>query len=160
MATADTLVHAMDRAEVSRSVVMGMGWTDLLVAREANDYIIEAVQQNPQRLTGFCSVNPAWGDAALEEAERCAAAGVTGVGELHPDTQGFDITDGASLAPFMDTARRLRLAGIGARLRAGGTFVYQARARPPRRGCAGSSRISRAIPLSAPIGAAGCRSTR
>ena len=109
MATADTLVQAMDQAEVSRSVVMGMGWTDLLVAREANDYIIEAVQQNPQRLTGFCSVNPAWGDAALEEVERCAAAGLTGVGELHPDTQGFDITDGASLAPLMDAARRLGL---------------------------------------------------
>ena len=109
MATAETLIQAMDAADVSRSVVMGMGWSDLLVAREANDYIIEAVQQNPQRLTGFCSVNPAWGDAALEEIERCAAAGLAGVGELHPDTQGFDITDAAGLAPLMDTARRLKL---------------------------------------------------
>ena len=109
MATAETLIEAMDASDVSRSVVMGMGWTDLLVAREANDYIIEAVQQNPQRLTGFCSVNPAWGEAALEEVERCASAGVTGVGELHPDTQGFDITDAAGLAPLMDTARRLKL---------------------------------------------------
>ena len=78
MATADTLVQAMDRAEVSRSVVMGMGWTDLLVAREANDYIIEAVQQNPQRLTGFCSVNPAWGDAALEEVGTLRRRGLDG----------------------------------------------------------------------------------
>lgn len=109
MATAETLIEAMDAANVSRSVVMGMGWTNLLVAREVNDYIIEALQQNPQRLTGFCSVNPAWGDAALEEVERCAAAGLAGVGELHPDTQKFDITDGARLAPFMDAARRLGL---------------------------------------------------
>ena len=109
MATVETLIEAMDAAEISRSVVMGMGWTDPLVAREANDYIIDAVQRYPQRLTGFCSVNPAWGDSALEEVERCAAAGLAGVGELHPDTQGFDITDGAGMAPLMDSARRLGL---------------------------------------------------
>ena len=107
MATVETLIEAMDAAEISRSVVMGMGWTDPLVAREANDYIVDAVQRYPQRLTGFCSVNPAWGEAALEEVERCAAAGLAGVGELHPDTQGFDITDGLGLAPLMDAAHRL-----------------------------------------------------
>ena len=109
MATVETLIEAMDAANVSRSVVMGMGWTNPLIAREANNYIIEAVQQSPHRLTGFCSVNPAWGEAALEEVERCASAGVAGVGELHPDTQGFDITDATGLAPFMDAARRLGL---------------------------------------------------
>ena len=109
MATAETLVHAMDRAGVSRAVVMGMGWTDPALAREVNDYLIESVQQNPQRLTGFCSVNPAWGDEALAEVERCVAEGLTGIGELHPDTQGFDITDGPGLSPFMDAVRRLGL---------------------------------------------------
>ncbi len=109
MATAETLIEAMDAAEISRSVVMGMGWTDQLVAREANDYIIDAVQRHPQRLTGFCSVNPAWGESALEEVERCAAAGLAGIGELHPDTQAVDITDGDALAPLMDAARRLGL---------------------------------------------------
>lgn len=109
MATVETLIEAMGAAEISRSVVMGMGWTDPLVAREANDYIVDAVHRHPQRLTGFCSVNPAWGEAALEEVERCAAAGLAGIGELHPDTQGFDITDGAGLAPLMDAARRLGL---------------------------------------------------
>ena len=109
MATAETLVHAMDRAGVSRAVVMGMGWTDPALAREVNDYLIESVQRNPQRLTGFCSVNPAWGDGALAEVERCVAEGLTGIGELHPDTQDFDITDGPGLAPLMDAARRLGL---------------------------------------------------
>ena len=109
MATAETLVDAMDRAEVSRAVVMGMGWTDPVLAREVNDYLIESVQQNPHRLTGFCSVNPAWGDDALAEVERCAAQGLTGIGELHPDTQGFDIADGPDLASLMSTARRLTL---------------------------------------------------
>ena len=109
MATAETLVDAMDQAGVSRAVVMGMGWTDPALAREINDYLIESVRLNPQRLTGFCSVNPAWGDGALAEVERCVAGGLVGIGELHPDTQGFDITDGPGLAPFMEVARRLGL---------------------------------------------------
>ena len=108
-ATAETLLAAMDRAGVARAVVMGMGWTDPELAREANDYIIESVAHQPDRLTGFCSVNPAWGDGALAEVERSAAAGLRGIGELHPDTQGFDLTNKPRLAPMMDAARRLGL---------------------------------------------------
>ena len=40
---------------------------------------------------------------------RCASAGLKGVGELHPDTQDFDITNAANLSPFMAAARRLKL---------------------------------------------------
>ena len=40
-----------------RSVVMGFGWCDPEIAREANDYVIQAAAKYPERLTGFCSVN-------------------------------------------------------------------------------------------------------
>ncbi len=109
MADAEALIDAMDREEVSRAVVMGLGWTDLELAREANEYVVEAVSRYPQRLIGFCSVNPAWGDRAAAEAARWAEAGCRGIGELHPDTQGFDITSKAQLEPLMDAARRLGL---------------------------------------------------
>ena len=105
IASAEDLLAAMDRDGVERAVVMGMGWTDRQTAAEANDYIIQAVQDNPSRLTGFCSVNPAWGEPAVSEAKRCAAAGLVGIGELHADTQDFDITDAAAMAPVMDLAR-------------------------------------------------------
>lgn len=105
IASADDLLEAMDRDGVDRAVVMGMGWTDHQVAVEANDYIIQAVTDNPGRLTGFCSVNPAWGEPAVTEAQRCLDAGLVGIGELHADTQGFDITDVAALAPVMELAR-------------------------------------------------------
>ena len=104
-----SLLDGMDRDGVGHAVAMGMGWSDLDVAREANDYLIEAVSQHPRRLTAFASVNPAWGDAALDEAARCADAGLRGIGELHPDTQGFDITDAAIMSPFMHLARSLDL---------------------------------------------------
>ena len=105
IASVDDLLASMDRDGVDRSVVMGMGWTDPNIAIEANDYIIQAVSDNPGRLTGFCSVNPVWGEKAFVEAKRCLTAGLSGIGELHADTQGFDITDVAMMAPIMELAR-------------------------------------------------------
>ena len=109
MATADELIAVMDRDGVDRSVVMGIGWTDRGLAREANDYLIESVARYPDRLTGFCGVNPAWGEDAAREAERCAARGLSGIGELHPDTQGYDLGDERTMGPLMEVARALRL---------------------------------------------------
>lgn len=109
MATAETLLAAMDSANIDHAVALGFGWDDLGVAREVNDYMAEAVQRHDQRLTGYCSVNPAWGDAALEEVERCARAGLKGVGELHPDSQGVDLADYFAMAPFMGLVRSLDL---------------------------------------------------
>lgn len=109
IAGASRLLKVMGRDGVDHAVVMGMGWSDFDVAVEANDYLIEAVCSNPNRLTGFASVNPAWGDAAVAEAQRCTEAGLRGIGELHPDTQGIDITDPATMAPVMDLARERSL---------------------------------------------------
>ena len=105
MATAEELVSAMDEDGVDVSVVMGIGWTDPGVAREANDYIVDSVARHPGRLVGFAGVNPAWTDGGADEAERCAAAGLRGVGELHPDTQGFDLGDPSTMAPLVEAAR-------------------------------------------------------
>lgn len=107
LASADDLLAAMDEAGVDAAVAVGIGWADRDVAREANDYLAECVARGGGRLLAFGSVNPAWGDDALIEVERCAAAGLAGVGELHPDTQGFGIDDGSVMGPLMATARRL-----------------------------------------------------
>ena len=104
MATADELVAAMDEAGVDISVVLGMGWTDPELCRLVNDYIIESVQRFPSRLRGFCSVSPLWGSAAIAEVERCAQAGLVGIGELHPHTQGYDLGDRDTMAPMVEMA--------------------------------------------------------
>lgn len=105
MATAERLIRRMDEDGVDVSIVMGIGWTDISLARKANDYIIESVNHRPDRLVGFASVNPAWGTDAVREAERCAAAGLRGIGELHPHTQGFDLGDLGTMSPLMSVAR-------------------------------------------------------
>ncbi|MEK7814700.1 MAG: hypothetical protein AAB291_02145, partial [Chloroflexota bacterium] len=49
LATAEGLLAAMDEAAVARAVVMGMGWSDPVLAREANDYLAQAVARYPDR---------------------------------------------------------------------------------------------------------------
>ena len=102
LATAEELIEVMDRDGVANSVAMGIGWTDEGLAREANDYIIDSALRYPERIVGFAAVNPAWGDTAAKEADRCARAGLRGIGELHPSTQGFDLGDRATIAPLME----------------------------------------------------------
>ena len=109
LATVDELIEAMDEAQVDVAVVMGVGWTDEDTAMEANDYIIRSVNRFPSRLVGLCSVNPAWGRSAIREMERCAREGVKGIGELHPDTQGFDVGSKEVMAPLMEAAQGLGL---------------------------------------------------
>ena len=105
MAGADDLIAVMDEDGVDVAVVMGMGWTDIGLARDANDYLIDCAGKHPGRLIGFAGVNPAWGKAAAGEAARCAEAGLRGVGELHPDTQGYDLGDFRALAPLMEAVK-------------------------------------------------------
>jgi predicted TIM-barrel fold metal-dependent hydrolase len=107
LATAEDLVASLDRAGVDMAVAVGIGWEDPRLAQAANDYIAEAVSRFPSRLVGFCGVNPLWGDAALAEVERCARAGLRGIGELHPDTQGFFLDDRDVMGPLMDLALKL-----------------------------------------------------
>ena len=109
LASAEELIVAMDEDGVELSVSMGMGWTDPGVAREANDYIIDSARKHPDRIVGFCSVNPVWGDAAAREIERCAKLGARGIGELHPDTQGFDIGDAVTMGPVLEVAQEYGL---------------------------------------------------
>ena len=102
MATAGELISAMDEAGVDAAVIMGVGWTDKDIAREANDYLLESAARYSGRLIPFCSVNPAWGEDALIEIDRCVALGARGVGEIHPDMQGFKLRDRSLMDPFLD----------------------------------------------------------
>ncbi|MCI0837716.1 MAG: amidohydrolase [Chloroflexi bacterium] len=105
----EDLLASMDQAGIDVSVCAGFGWTDPGIARESNDYNLEAARSHPDRLVAFCSVNPLWGDDAAAEVRRCHEAGAKGIGELHPDTQGILDADMASLAPVFDAAKELKI---------------------------------------------------
>ena len=105
IADVDSLLRDMDATEIDHAVVMGFGWTDEEVARTANDYLVGATKGHHDRISAFAAVNPAWGDAAVVEARRCLDAGAVGLGELHADTQGYDIGDAEVMGPIMSLLR-------------------------------------------------------
>lgn len=102
LGSAEELVAAMDRASVQQAVVFGFGWRDMDLCRRDNDYVIEAVARYPERLIGFAIVNPGSGAEAVREIERCAQAGLRGVGELMPDGQGYRLDDEKTMAPIVE----------------------------------------------------------
>jgi predicted TIM-barrel fold metal-dependent hydrolase len=104
MTTAEDLVADMDEGGVDVSIAMGIGWADPGLARESNDYIAEAAGRHCSRILGFGVVNPTL-VGADREIERCAGLGLRGIGELHPDTQGFDIFDPRFMAPLLEVLR-------------------------------------------------------
>jgi predicted TIM-barrel fold metal-dependent hydrolase len=86
LATADELITAMDKDGVDISIVLNFGWQQHAFCVETNDYILESVSRFPSRLVGFCSVPFCGDDISLKEVERCAIAGMKGVGEIRPDS--------------------------------------------------------------------------
>jgi len=110
MATAEELIAAMDEAGVDVSVILNIGWTTHELCLETNDYIIDAVSRYPRRLVGFCAVQPNSTKAAVAEIERCAKAGIKGVGEMRPDIQLFDLGDEMVMNPLVEVLKEYRLA--------------------------------------------------
>jgi uncharacterized protein len=78
---AEELLENMDNDGITRSVVFGFPWKLTDHYKRHNDYIIESVVKNPERITGFCAFDPLSSDAP-KEAERCIRAGLAGVGEI------------------------------------------------------------------------------
>ncbi len=109
LATADELIASMDKAGVDISVIANIGWTTHELCVETNDYILESVARYPRRLIGFCTVQPYSYEAAITEIERCASAGIRGVGEIRPDMQLFNLSDEEVMAPLIEVMSRHRL---------------------------------------------------
>jgi len=99
--TVDQLLISMNKNGISKSVVLGMGWTDPDVNRHVNDYILNAGKNYPSRIIPFTGINPAAGRIGYKEAERCIASGAAGFGEVHSSQQSFNISDKKAISPFM-----------------------------------------------------------
>ena len=109
LATADELIDSMDKAGIDVSVIVNIGWTTHELCVETNDYILESIARYPQRLIGFCSVQPHSYEAAITEVERCARAGIRGVGEIRPDIQLFDLGDADVIKPLIEVIKKHKL---------------------------------------------------
>lgn len=81
MATAESLLSAMDNEKVDQAWALGFPWVKEANARLHNEYLASVVKKHPQRFRGLGCVHPvaAW---AQVEAARCLDMGLHGLGEI------------------------------------------------------------------------------
>jgi len=89
IASAEDLLRSMDDSGVDVSVALGFAWRDHEDCVRHNDYLLQTAAGSGGRIVPFCTLNPASGKAAAE-VERSALAGARGLGELRPESQGWD----------------------------------------------------------------------
>ncbi len=102
MADAEQLIAAMADAGVDHSVTFSFGWSDPGLIEECNRYVGDAVRRHRGKLTGLAVIQPLAGARAVAEIERCARAGLVGVGELMPHGQGYALSDLAVMTPIAE----------------------------------------------------------
>jgi len=91
LATAEDLLRSMDEARIDVSVVLNFAWRDRDLCRRTNDYILDSAAASGGRLIPFSIFAP--GDGAKDEIERCVQLGARGLGELRPESQGYNLDD-------------------------------------------------------------------
>jgi len=95
---ADELLRRMDAHGIETAIARPMG-AELAVLNEAGN---NRVLQAHPRIRGLATVNPWFGETAIEELKRCREIGAVGL-FLHPSRQGFMPTD-AVVQPIIDWA--------------------------------------------------------
>ena len=109
MATVEDLIAEMDRSGVDVAFTCSFGWRDAGLIEETNNYVLDAIHRYPTRLRGMAVIQPTVGERAVYELERCAQAGMIGLGELMPHGQGYKLCDIGLLTPLIEVVRRHRL---------------------------------------------------
>jgi len=109
LVSAEDLLAEMDASGVTASVAFSFAWTDLGLIEETNNYILDAMHRYPQRIYGMAVLQPLSTSHAVYELERCAQAGMIGLGELMPHGQGYRLSDIHLLTPLMEVAHRYQL---------------------------------------------------
>jgi len=105
--SADDLVRDLDAAGVDMAVAAPADRETAVHNRRGNDFIIEQASAWPDRIVPACTVNPWFGEDAIEEFTRAAEWGARML-VLHPTLQGFLVND--TLAdPLMERAGTLGL---------------------------------------------------
>lgn len=89
-ATYEQVTAHLQENDFDKGVVFGFGFQDMGLCRYVNDYTMEAVRQNPDRLIGFMVLPVRHPDMA-QEIRRCYEGGLRGVGELFPEGQKMDL---------------------------------------------------------------------
>tara|TARA_B100001179_G_scaffold97023_2_gene68976 strand:- start:800 stop:1642 length:843 start_codon:yes stop_codon:yes gene_type:complete len=100
--TEDDLKMILDDNSNLKIVIQSIGYTDYELTKYTNDFLIELSHKYSQVKT-LGSINPAWGEGkSVDELKRIKKLGISGIGELHPDIQGFNLLDFNLMNPIVD----------------------------------------------------------
>jgi len=73
--TAERLIQEMDEARIDKTVILALDYDFIFEGdinfKEYNDYVANLLKQYPDRLIGFCGIDPRRGKAAVKELDRC-----------------------------------------------------------------------------------------
>ncbi len=95
------ITASMDIEGIDKSVVFGFPWKNPDLSKKHNDYILKAIDRFPERLAGFCCIDP-FNKNAVPEVVRCLEAGLSGVGEIAFYQSGIDEASQKKLKPLME----------------------------------------------------------
>jgi len=101
-ATAEEVVMELENSNVDKAVIFGFGFKDMGLCRYVNDYVADAIKKFPDRLIGYMALVPTSSEVE-KEIDRCINMGLTGVGEIFPYGQDFDITDLKEMSPLCNS---------------------------------------------------------
>lgn len=92
--TVARLLNDMDQAHIEKAVLLGWYWENQETCQLHNRFYADLIQLHPDRLLAFAAVQPTSGAAALSELAWARDFGFSGIGEIHPQAQGFRLKDG------------------------------------------------------------------
>ena len=83
----------MDVAGVSKAVLLGWYWEHQETCNWHNEYLVNCMNEMPERFIAFGSVQPRDGKVAIEGVKKAIDLGIKGIGEIFPAAQGFSMKD-------------------------------------------------------------------
>ncbi len=107
-ATAEEALQVADEAGLDILVMQGWYWRKHELCVRHNNYMHELITKYPQRYKAFASINPTFGEAAVQEVERCHKLGFSGIGELGPGGNEYSL-DHPGLLLVLEAAQALQM---------------------------------------------------
>jgi len=102
--SADELLKEMDENNVAKAVIVPMDRSIAVYNHEGNDFLLKVSRKYPERFIPMTTVNPWFGDKAIEELQWSFKEGARGL-KFHPFLQGFRIGDEVTF-PLIELAIR------------------------------------------------------
>jgi uncharacterized protein len=106
MVSVEQAIADMDRDGVEKAIIAGWPWQVHDVCVEHNTWAMAVARQHPDRFAALAVIQPEAGRAAVREVERCLDGGMSGVGELNADGQGFRLDSSGARAVAQVCAER------------------------------------------------------